>query len=130
MRTDLPKRNRYLGERDGEIGEDDGNDLERTAAATSGAELNRSRDDVADAKRHVADVETRSDGEGSVAGEANDGGADAEEKRACEGGVLLTIRLAILRGGSAARASGPSVDAIVLAGKRGATEAAALDLWR
>ena len=127
---ELPERDGYLGESDGEIGEDDGNDLEGAAAQTSGAELHRSRDDVADAKRHVADVEARSDGECGVAGETDRRGADAEEKRTCEGGVVVTMRLAAPRGGSADRASGLSVDAIVFVGKRGATKAAALDLWR
>ena len=104
----MPERNRYLGESDSEIGEDNCNDLEGTAAQTSGAQLHRSRDDVADAKRHVADVEARSDGEGSIAGEADSRGADKdllpnEHNKPClvvnnqvspfDTGIILSIKI-------------------------------------
>src|SRR5258708_5240171 len=74
-RTELPEDDGDLRERDGEIGEDDGGDLVGAAAETAGAGLHGFRNDVADAKRDVADVEAGGDGKGGVASEADHGGA-------------------------------------------------------
>jgi hypothetical protein len=122
----LPEDDGDLCQRDGEVGEDDGGDLVAAAAEAAGAELHRFGNNVADAESDVADVKTGGNGEGGVAGEADDGCDGAEEEGAGEG-AGLACRSAFTRGSGAACAGGLAAHAVVLADQRGAAEVTALE---
>ena len=128
-RAQLPKDDGDLRKRNGEIGKHDGGDLIGTAAESAGTELHRFRNDVADAERHVTDVEAGGDGEGGIAGEAGDGGSDTEGESAGESGIVGWTGLLIARSIGAACACSLAADAIVLGGQRSTAETAALEGW-